>query len=192
MADDLPLRLPREGRTWRIGTTSDIAWIAAGTDPGLHITSAIPPVFAAYATVVVPAGPADRDEHDRAILAPLVEHSGDQPWWLGYLDTGGGADVVFPAAPRVPLYAGWSYVLVEAGPEQAVTWRTNDGPFEQSLPDLMFPADRCWLVSRLWDDDWRCIGAPRDVVATLVADPALEARPVQLGEDATPSGHVAY
>ena len=27
-----------------------------------------------------------------------------------------------------------------------------------ALPDLMFPADRSWLVSTLWDDDRTCVG----------------------------------
>jgi hypothetical protein len=81
----------------------------------------------------------------------LIEHSADRSWWLGYLDTG-VADVVFPDAPTVPLYAGgWRYVLVAAGPQQAIQWRQRD-PWEGVLPDLIFPADRSWLVSTLWDD----------------------------------------
>lgn len=206
------LRLPRDGRTWRVGTSAEVAWIAEATEVGVRITSAIPPCFAAYATVVVPEPTGERDEHDRALLALLVERSGDQPWWLGYLETGppkphppksvrtgpdgyalsvGGVDVVFPDAPRVQLYAGWSYVLVEAGPQQAATWRTNDWHTLRALPDLMFPADRSWLVSRLWDDDWRCIGGPGELVAQLLRDPQLEARSVQPGDDATPPGHVS-
>jgi hypothetical protein len=50
------VRLAREGSTWRIGTDAEVAWIANSTSTGLTITSAIPPVFEAYATVVLPYG----------------------------------------------------------------------------------------------------------------------------------------
>ena len=39
-----------------IGTDAEVAWIADGTSTGLTITAAIPPVFEAYATVVLPEG----------------------------------------------------------------------------------------------------------------------------------------
>ncbi|MDQ3477441.1 MAG: hypothetical protein M3492_14235 [Actinomycetota bacterium] len=111
---------------------------------------------------------------------------------MGYLDTG-AHDIVFPQAPKVSLYADWHYVLVEAGPEQALIWRTghmrlHDG----ALPDLFFPADRSWLVSALWDDTWTCIGGSTALIETLQADPRVQARPVQLDEDATPPGHDCY
>jgi hypothetical protein len=178
----------RDGSTWHIGTSAEVAWIADGTSVGATITAAIPPVFEAYATVVLPHGGEGQDQHDRAVLALLSEQSAGQPWWLGYLDTGAD-DIVFPDAPKVTLYAGWHYVLVEAGPEQAVTWRQSDGSFwKGALPNLMFPADRSWLVSTLWDDDWTCIGGPADLVDNFLRQPALQARPVTLGQDATPPG----
>lgn len=65
MADDDPVTRVRDGRRWRIGTDADVAWIVSGTSPGLTITSAIPPVFEAYATLVLPDN--DQREHDRAI-----------------------------------------------------------------------------------------------------------------------------
>src|SRR5258707_13466750 len=82
---------------------------------GGTITAAIPPVFEAYATVVLPHAGEGQDEHDRAVLALLSEQSTGQPRWLGYLDTGAD-DIVFPDAPKVTLYPGWHYVLVEGGP----------------------------------------------------------------------------
>ena len=78
----------------------------------------------AYATVVRPEVGEGQGKHDQAVLALLNEYSAVQPWWLGYLDTGTD-DIVFPDAPMVTLYAGWHYVLVEAGPEQAATWRRS-------------------------------------------------------------------
>jgi hypothetical protein len=61
---------------------------------------------------------------------------------VGYLDTGAD-DIVFPDAPKVTLYSEWHYVLVEAGPEQAATWRQSGGWsfWKGALPNLMFPAD---------------------------------------------------
>ncbi len=106
----------RDGGTWRIGTDAEVAWIADGTSMGRTITAAIPPVFEAYATVVLPYEDEAQDKHDRAALALLSEHSPSQPWWLGYLDTGAD-DIVFPDAPKVTLYYGWHYVLVEACPQ---------------------------------------------------------------------------
>jgi hypothetical protein len=186
------VRLAKDGATWRIGTDAEVDWIANGTSIGRTITAAIPPVFEAYATVVLPEGGEGQDTHDPAVLALLCEQSPDQPWWLGYLDTGAD-DIVFPGAPMVTLYSGWHYVLVEAGPEQAATWRRH-GPWsfwKGALPNLMFPADHSWLVSTLWDDDWTCIGGLAELVDRFLGHPDLAARPVVLGQDATPPGHEA-
>ena len=181
----------RDGSTWRIGTDAEVGWIAAGTAPGRAITSAIPAVFESYATVLVTYGE-ERDAHDRALLTLLREQAPDQPWWLGYLDTGVD-DLVFPDAPTVTLYAGWPYVLIEAGPDQAAAWRPDDGRAHGTgdLPNLMFPADQSWLVSTLWDDDWTCIGGPKALVDAVLRHPELKARSVGLGQDATPPGHQA-
>jgi|SRR5450631_4069562 len=190
MVDDersAPMTRIKDGRSWRIGDAAEIAWIEEGAATGLEITSAIPPIFEAYATIVVPH---DHDEHDRTLLALLSEHTADQPWWLGYLDTGAD-DVVFHDVPMVTLYAGWRYVIVEAGPQQATSWRDRSS-WKAPLPALMFPADHSWLVSTLWDDDWRCVGGSTDLIGRLERDARLETRRVNLGDDATPPGHVAH
>jgi hypothetical protein len=166
-----------------------VAWIARGTSPGPTITAAIPPVFAAYATFVEPDGEKGWDTRDQAVIALLTGCSAGQAWWLGYLDTGVD-DVIFPDAPMVTLYTGWRYVLVEAGPEQAAAWRNERG-MHGVLPEVIFPADRSWLVSTLWDDDWSCLGGPAELVDGFLRHPDLQARPVQLGHDATPPGHQA-
>jgi hypothetical protein len=197
-----PTEVVRDGTRWPLGTAADVEWITAGTTVGLTISSGIPPVFEAYATVVLPEAVGDQQRriddqqrHDDAVLSVLRTHSAAGPWWLGYLDTGAD-DIVFPDAPRVILYSGWSYVLVQAGPEQAATWREWKGWgsfWSGHLPNLMFPADRRWLISTLWDDDWTCVGGPAALVHDLLRHPELRARSRQVepGQDATPPGHRA-
>ncbi len=178
----------KDGRSWRIGTASDVAWLAGQTTNGLSITTAIPPVFDAYATFYPPDG-VSFEAHERAVVDELTEHTPDQPWWLGYLDTG-AHDIVFPLAPKLSLYWDWPYLLVEAGPEQALTWRTGHmrgGEFG-SLPDLFFPADHSWLVSALWDDTWTDIGGTAALISRLHRNPLVNARPVGPDEDALPPG----
>ena len=191
----------KDGRTWRIGAEAEVAWIRENTEVSFAITSAIPPVFEAYATLELPDRDADlsatpRDDPDRYyddVLAVLGGHSSAQLWWLGYLETG-SSDVVFYDVPKVrPGTNDAWYVLVEAGPVQARVWR-EPGHCKGPLPDLMFPADRSWLVSTLWDDDWTCIGGSRGLVDAFLTHPDLRrrAREVDVSlEDATPPGHTA-
>jgi hypothetical protein len=94
-----------------------------------------------------------------------------QPWWLGFLDTG-ASDVVLDDAPRVSVYGGWGYVLVQAGPREARTWRSDERWFT-AVPELMFPADHSWLVSSLWDDAWACVGGSDELIDALLNEPDL-------------------
>lgn len=176
----------RDGRTWPVGDTATVRWIRDGTTPGLTIDSAIPLVFESYATLALPAVHACMD----TCLVDVLAMHGPHPWWLGYLLTGTDDDDTTPDLPPVPLFVSWEYVLVEAGPSQAASWR-GEASWRGRLPDLIFPADRSWLVSRLWDDDWRCIGGPADLLHQLVTAFPQEARSVAAGEDATPPGHDA-
>ena len=190
----------RDGRAWRIGGEVEVAWIRENTEVSCAITSAIPPVFEAYATLEFPgsgnhdaASPLeDMNCHNAGVFSVLSEHSAARPWWIGYLDTG-AADIVFYDVRKVrpgPTDDAW-YVLVEAGPAQADAWR-EPGHWSP-LPDLIFPADRSWLVSTLWDDDWMCIGGSRALVDAFLAHPDLRHRAREVDpslEDATPPGHV--
>ena len=117
----------------------------------------------------------------------LRQYSAGQAWWLGYLDTGVDG-VIFADAPMVALYEGWRYVLAEAGPRQAASWRHDRG-MHGVLPELIFPADRSWLVSTLWDDGWTCLGGIAGLVDSFLSHPGLQARRVEPGQDATPPGH---
>jgi hypothetical protein len=198
----------KDGRDWRIGSAEEVRWIEE-TARGKSVADAIPPVFEAYATLEQPLTGGRRtaweEAHDRrtvvidawgrheaALLGILVEQTGPQSWWLGFLETG-NSDVVFPDAPRVQMYAHWPYVLVEAGPDQAAGWRALDA-WGESLPDVMFPADRSWLVTTLWDDDWTCIGGLRRLVDDVLSHPALSERarevdPSMSMDEACPPGH---
>lgn len=184
----------RDGRRWPVGTAADVGWIAETTSCGLEITAAIPPVFDSYATVVAADTPLEQQGHDHAVLAVLRRYAFEQRWWLGYLDTG-SADIVFPEAPKVTLYAGWSYVVVQAGAEQAARWRGADFyPWRPSrLPDLIVPTDHSWLLCTLWDDDWTCVGGPQALIDAFVHHPDLagSVRQVTRDQDATPPGHRA-
>jgi hypothetical protein len=94
----------------------------------------------------------------------------------------------------VRLYSQWPYVLVEAGPDEAAAWRKQTPSFKGVLPDLMFPADRSWLLCTLWDDDWTCIGGSVPLIDGFVRHPDLRRRTRRVDlsdEDATPPGHVA-
>ena len=178
------------GSGWPVGGPEDVAWIRSGTAGiGRTIATAVPPVFERYATVVVPEDDGDMHIADAALLDVLRAHTPVQPWWLGLLEDG-VSDLVVPDAPRVVLYTGWPYVLLEAGPNEAATWRAEArARWRGGLPELIFPRDRSWLVSTLWDDDWRCIGGFSALIGSLVSHPDLEAREVAVDEDATPPGH---
>jgi len=187
MVFDGLVMVSKDGRRWPIGTIREVDWIVNGTTEDLSITVAIPPVFEAYATFYEP----DRIPtvaHERAVVSRLVEFTPAQPWWLGYLETG-AHNVVFDDAPRVSVYWSWPYVLVAAGPEQALSWRTGHMRAAYGvLPDLFFPQDRSWLVSALWDDTWTCVGGPSALIDALQHDPLVRAHRVQLGVDAKPPG----
>lgn len=171
----------KDGQTWRVGSDEEVAWINDGISAGLAITASIPPIFAAYATLAFPLeleSSADQlrpaeDRFDDALLRVLGAHTQPQPWWLGFLDTG-ASDVVFDDAPRVRVYSGWNYVLVQAGPREARTWRSGARWFT-ALPELMFPADRSWLVSSLWDDVWAGVGGSVELISALIDEPELHA-----------------
>lgn len=180
------MEVMKDGRSWRIGTADDVGWLAGQTTPGVSVSTAIPPVFEAYGTFY-PAEGVSFATQERALVAELVEQTPEQPWWLGYLDTG-AHDIVFPQLPKVSLYFDWSYLLVEAGPEQALSWRTGHMRGDGSLPDLFFPADHSWLVSALWDDAWTDIGGTAALITALHRNPLVNARPVGPDEDALPPG----
>ena len=104
----------RDGRAWRIGRDAEVAWIEENTEGGLAITSAIPPLFEAYATLEHPdtgepgTRPSEFEDwgrHVASVIAVLSEHTAAQPWWLGFLEYGPSANIIFNDVPKMSLYA---------------------------------------------------------------------------------------
>ena len=124
----------KNGVAWPVGGQAQVDWITEGTEAGRRITAAIPPLFDDYATLTDALADEDRPRdlslerrQDLAFVDVLRRHSGDRPWWIGYLDTG-ASDIVFWDAPKVTLYYGWSYVLVlRRPPTKPQAWRPAPG-----------------------------------------------------------------
>ena len=75
-----PATRVRDGRTWRIGDDAQVLWIQDGTSITKQITSAIPPVFDAYATLELPESwQEQQDRHDAAVIDLLTGHTAWQP-----------------------------------------------------------------------------------------------------------------
>jgi hypothetical protein len=105
----------RDGSTWEIGTAADVDWIDRGTTGGLAITSGIPPVFSAYATVVVPEPdvPEEQQARDGALLNVLVRHSTQERWWLAAPAAAGA--IIGSAIPlAAALSETWQYAVLAA------------------------------------------------------------------------------
>jgi len=113
-----------------------------------------------------------------------------QSWWLGYLDTG-VADLVAADATKVAVYVGWPYVLLEGG-QHALNARRNLDfvPWHSTVPELVFPSDRFWLVSTLSHEDWRGVGGPA-AWSTRCSCARNSRSAVSLDEDAMPPGHAS-
>ena len=94
------VNVTKDGRSWRIGTANDVAWLAGQTTDGISITTAIPPVFDAYATFYPPDG-VSIEAHERAVVDELTEHTPDQTWWLG-ISTPAPTTSSSPMLPRCP------------------------------------------------------------------------------------------
>lgn len=170
------------------GGSEAVDWITTATRRDRTVISAIPPGFDRYATIAIPETDDAKTVADVALVEVLQSHTTDQRWWLGYLDTGVAALV---PAPKVSVYVGWPYALHQAESHEALSARTSadSTPWHSALPELIFPADRSWLVSTMWDDDWRCVGGPAALLDALVARVELAVRIVSPDEDATPPVH---
>jgi hypothetical protein len=173
----------RDGREWCLGTEADIAFVTAGATSGIAVGDMIRAIYESYCNLHLPQSADDAElvAHEQAVIELLTKQTDQQPWWLGYLDTG-ASDVVFPFAPRTIPFYGHQYVLVEAGPQQAAGWREKG--WSWALPELIFPSDRSWLASTGWDDSWTSIGGSEQLVKSFLTHPILGPR----AKRATPNG----
>jgi hypothetical protein len=89
-----------------------------------------------------------------------------------------------------PYSYGWRYVLVAAGPDEAIHWRETEYGWSTAIPDLIFPADRSWLLTTLWDDDWSCTRGKR--TAGEQSPQTCAARPTHPGSDGRAGGDAAW
>lgn len=58
-------------------------------------------------------------------------------------------------------------------------WTTADSFWDQS-PNLIWPADHTWCVATEIDFDSTLVGGPAELIADLIASPALEVLPIDL------------
>jgi len=66
----------RDARAWRVGDDEVVSWIQDGTSITTAITSAVPPVFDAYATLALPESwQEQQDRHDAAVIELLVRQT---------------------------------------------------------------------------------------------------------------------
>ena len=164
---------------------TEVAWIEEHTTGGRGITCAVPPMFEAYATVQLPVTPNGSggwswdegpERHDASVLGVLTEHTASQAWWLGYLETGIGAETIFYDVPRTRLY-GCDYVLIQVGPEQAGGWRAEWGrwkvrPAGSDVSGRSLVACLDFLRSL---DSVSALAGCEILVDALLADPELRA-----------------
>jgi len=173
----------KDGRRWLLGSAADVAWIEGAIDFSASLVTEVPPVFAAYCRLELPDDAPDAQaRHDKAIVELLSADSGPQPWWLGYLEYGSRIARVFGDTPRTRLF-GWDFVLVQAGAEQALGWRSSSAPdldWKGALPDLIFHADHSWMLFTSWDDRWSGIGGPEELIARITRDPEVGPRTQRL------------
>ncbi len=177
----------KDGRQWLLGIDSDVSWIRTGTNAGRSIASAIPLIYEAYATIAIDPERATRTQELKAVYGLLASMSQTQEWWLGFLETGAD-DVVFPGETPVQLYADWPYRVVLATYAETTIWRTDPSSWKGPGPDLVFPDDRSWLLSWMWDDDWFCFGGSTHLVEGLIGLLPSAVRRVSADEDISPAG----
>jgi hypothetical protein len=69
-------------------------------------------------------------------------------------------------------------VAVEPGEAEPLTLDAED-PWWREAPNLIWPADRSWLVVSEVDFDSTLVGGPRELIEALVAAPDLEVYEVE-------------
>ena len=137
----------------------DVDWIRQSGAAFGTLRYAIPDGFEAYGVLDLPA---DIVPVETSLLGGLGVEPDDQ-LVAGWIDCGPWPA---PAGDEHVLYTGWAYRLRRVHASMLAGLPTEG---EGSFPDLLFPPDRSWLVSLLWDDAWRSIGAPQKAADRLAS-----------------------
>lgn len=110
----------KAGVAWMVGGQAEVEWIAEGTGSGPQITTAIPPRYAAYATLANAGAPdlppryAPRASPGFRVCRRAAPPQRDDGVVAGYLDTG-ASDIVFWDVMKVTVYCGWEYASCSLG-----------------------------------------------------------------------------
>ena len=135
----------------------DIAWLRQEGAAFGTLRYAIPASFEAYGVLDLPR---DIRPVEEALLGTMSTDPAE-PLVAGWIDRGPWPA---PAGTEHVLYSGWKYRL-----RRLKTRELTGLPTEGigSFPDLLFPPNHSWLVSLLWDDSWRSIGASQALADLL-------------------------
>lgn len=136
-----------------------LEWIRHGVAVGYSLASALPAGFAVYGVLDLD----DAAEQDLALLDALCGRPTDVVL-AGRIVRNAAAES--EAGDEHVLYSGWRYRirLTSLG---EVRRRVERDPDPHRLPDLLLPPDRDWMVTTLWDDGWRSVGASAESAARL-------------------------
>lgn len=135
----------------------EISWLRGSEGRAETLGYAIPPRFEVY-------GALDLSEEHRpnedSLLEALVPDP-QTPLIAGWIDRGPWPP---PSGDEFHLYWNWPYRIRRVALKELVGLPSEG---EEGFPDLLFPLDHTWLVSLLWDDAWRSIGASEVVARRL-------------------------
>ena len=180
---------------WR-GGRSPIRWdaVAAWSGRTVHGLAEFTKVAS---PVGQPADPAPYDQRPRdgelpqaaihSLARVLRNHTGtpDQ-WFVGIWEGVGWMDRSEAKAPLLCLperthlvFKGNADILDKVG------WIGFDGRPVHEAPNLIWPADRAWLVATDVDQESTYVGGSAALVAALIADPALEVWPASATDPVT-------
>lgn len=136
---------------------ADVDWLRLNNGAAGTLGYAIPGYFAVYGAMNLPDEIAATEDR---LLDALAPESGEE-LIAGWIDRGPWPP---PAGDEHVIYWDWKYRLRRV---QSSDLRGLPGEGERCFPDLLFPINRSWLVSMLWDDSWRSIGATRAVARRI-------------------------
>lgn len=135
----------------------EVNWLREGNGPAGTLSYALPGRFDVYGAIDLPDEISPTEDTLLSALAPNPAAA----LLAGWIDRGPWPP---PHGDEFVLYWGWRYRFRWVLPAE-LQGLPSEG--EDSFPDLLFPPDRSWLVSLLWDDSWRSVGASEPVARRI-------------------------